>query len=130
MKRRRGFLWMLILIFLILIFWKPQIGWQATSILIKGFWNSAREGGSNELVLENESLRTKLAIFEDIKDQLPDYSEKEIRAMVYASYPFNLKNAVLVGAGRNQGVEAGQAVVVRDKVLLGRAEAVFKNTAL
>ena len=130
MKRKHGFLWILILILLVFIFWKPQIGWQAKSILVKGFWDSAREGGSNELVLENESLRTKLAIFEDIKDQLPNYSEKEIRAMVYASYPFNLKNEVLVGAGRNQGVEVGQAVVVQDKVLLGRVEEVFKNTAL
>ena len=106
------------------------MGWRTSNILVQGFWDSAYEGGSNALVLENENLRARIALLNDIESQLPDYHEGDIRAMVYASYPFNLKNEILISAGREQGVEMGMAVLIEDRVLLGRVDEVFKNTAL
>lgn len=130
MRKKNWILLLLIAIFVTLILWKPQVGWRTRSVLIRDFGDPSPEINLSDLVLENESLRAELAQFQDIKSQLPDYKEGGVVAMVYASYPFNLKNEVLLDAGYNQGVEEEGVVIAKEEVLLGRVEKVFKNTSI
>lgn len=128
--RKNWFLWVLVLILGALIFWKPEAGWQVRGILVDGFWDSPVQDGENLLVLENENLRAKILELQDIKEQLPERNGGDIQAMVYTSYPFNLKDELLINVGRNQGVKAGRAVVVSGRVLIGKVEKVFERTSL
>jgi hypothetical protein len=48
---------------------------------------------------------------------------------VYSRYPFNLKNEVLIAAGKNDGIKEGDAALFEGSIF-GSVEKVFSDTAL
>lgn len=126
MKRDSWVLVILIFLTAILVVLRPSYGWKLRNLI---FQPLAPERDEYSLASENEALKAELAILKNIKSQIPEKPESYLRAIVYSRYPMNLKNELLVNAGRNEGVHAGQAVVF-GKVLIGKVEKVFDDTAL
>ena len=122
------------IIFLALIFFEPAYGWRVRSWLSAGAAaGSAGTGASSTdaaaLAAENESLKARLAVLQDVAAQLPRDHANGIRAMVYSRYPFNFKSELLVDAGSDDGVAAGDAATY-DGILVGTVTKVFPREAL
>lgn len=128
----------LIIILVILVFLKPELGWG-----IRGFINRGLEGdseGMNRLVAENENLKARLALLDQIEEQIPKSSSGYISAFVFTYYPFSLKDKFLIDVGTNQQIKIGQPVVLPinkkldskngEGILIGRISTVFDSSAL
>lgn len=136
MKRKYLSAVILILVLVILILFNPGLGWR-----IRGFFEGRYRGqDASGLILENQSLKSELLLLNNIKDSLPKWKADYVPAMVYSQYPFNLKDEILLGAGRNQDIVVGDAVVLTANqnassltsggILLGRIKTVMDNTSL
>ncbi len=68
-------------------------------------------GDVARLAAENVSLAAQLALLQAVKAELPSSTKNLIPALVYSTYPFNLKNEITVNAGSAEGVSAGNAVL-------------------
>lgn len=129
MKRRdRSILIIFIAAFLLLAVFEPSYGWRVRQ------WLAAYAGvpGSADtaaLAAENETLKARIAALASVAAQLPQDPANGIRAMVYSRYPFNFKNEMLVNAGTNEGVAAGDAVTFQG-VLVGTVTQAFPDEAL
>ncbi len=134
--KRKLFLGILILVLVILILFNPGLGWK-----IRGFFEGRyRSSDANGLALENQSLKSELLLLNDVKEILPNWKADYIPAVVYSQYPFNLKDEILLGAGKNQNISEGKAVVVSANqnadsitsggILVGRIKTVMDNTSL
>ncbi|MEK7181487.1 MAG: rod shape-determining protein MreC [Patescibacteria group bacterium] len=136
MKKRYLGIGILILVLVILILFNPGLGWK-----IRGFFEGRyRNQGVDELVLENQSLKSELLLLKNVRDSLPKWMADYVPAMVYSRYPFNLKDEILLGAGKNQNITGNEAVVLSVSqnadsltsggVLAGRIKTVMENTSL
>lgn len=127
MRKEFWFLGVLILVLLGLVIWQPQFGW-----FFGQFFLGAPSSDPAELKAlrdENAALKVELAKLEDVKRELPDRKPEYLRALVYSSYPFNLRNKILVDAGRRDGILGGEGVMFGNS-LIGKIEEVFEGTAL
>lgn len=115
----------LIIVLLLLIFFKPSLGWKLRSLLAPAQFLYDEKS----LVQENQTLKAELAQLKIIKSQLPDKPPSYLRAAIYSRYPMNFKNEFLVNAGLRDGVIAGRAVAF-NRILIGKVEKVFEDTAL
>jgi len=105
---RREFLVPLILGILAfgMILWSPQTGWSLRGIIL------GETGSVNNLALENQSLRSELEALQYLKETLYSVAHTYVPAMVYARYPGNVKNELLIAVGELQGIHVGQSVVI------------------
>ena len=89
------------------------------------------QGGdaSNNLAMENESLKAQLAKLQVVAAELPTSSTNYIRAIVYSRYPLNFKNELMVNVGMDDGVKIGSAVVFQG-LFIGRVASVGSNYAV
>ena len=108
-----------------LIFFRPMLGWKLRSFLSPTVFLYDEKS----LNQENQKLKAELAELKIIKSQIPDKPALYLRAIVYSRYPMNFKNEFLVNAGRRDGITVGSAVTL-NKVLIGKTEKVFDDTAL
>ncbi len=138
MKRRdRPFLIAVIAIFAVFIVFEPSYGWRVRQWLAAGALgpaggagtSAAASDGAASLAAENESLKAQLAELRNIAAQLPQDPPNDIRAVVYSRYPLNFKNELLVNAGANDGVAAGDAVTFQG-VFIGVVAETFPAAAL
>ncbi|MBI3589696.1 MAG: rod shape-determining protein MreC [Candidatus Liptonbacteria bacterium] len=137
MRKKNVFLGILIFGLLVLILFNPKLGWDLRSFLAK---EPGEETERERLTLENESLKAELIKLGDLKEQLPKITTDFTPALVYSRYPFNLKNEILLNAGRGQGIGVNQAVTLfvkeksgllkNDEILLGRIKEVKERTSL
>lgn len=122
---------MLIVALALLIFFAPSYGWTIRA------WLSPSPGGSAgatqtdqpTLAAQNAALQAQLAKLQVIASQLPTSTPSDVRAMVYSRYPMNFRNELLVSAGSDDGVAAGDAVMFQG-MLLGQVQAVFSSEAV
>lgn len=94
-----------------------------------------RERFSNENFLlrqENEDLRAQIQRY-----SIPDFSPsgtlpggKYLRARVFSTYPFNIKNQITVDAGGEQGVKNSMAVLIGENILVGKIREARTNVSL
>jgi len=91
---------------LALMLWAPQAGWFLRGFIL------GDNGNLNEIVVQNQSLRAELDTLSYLKGATGHLPRAYIPAMVYARYPGNAKNEILIAAGESQGVQVGQAVVI------------------
>ncbi len=127
MRKEFWFLGVLILVLLGLVIWQPQFGWFFGQFFLGT--PSSVPGELKALRNENAALKAELAKLEDVKRELPDRKPEYFRALVYSSYPFNLRNKILVDAGRRDGILRGEGVVFGNS-LIGKVDGVFEETAL
>lgn len=79
---------------------------------------------------ENMTLRAKLEELSGIADRLPTFNASYRMAIVYSTYPFNIKHSLSINAGENSGINEGMVVVSSDGIFLGQVAKVFKDTSL
>lgn len=128
MRRQENlFLGILAIGIIVLVVWQPRATWWLQNFLLSGLNRAPVD--INNLQTENVSLKSRLAVLEDIKAQLPEWSPEYARAMVYSRYPFNLKNELLISVGREDGINPGSPVFFNE-VLVGRIDRVFTRTSL
>lgn len=104
----------------------------------------AERGYYENLAVQNTVLKAQLAqLRTNQREKLPPQQSTVIPAFVYSRYPFNFKNELLISAGKNQGIAAGEATVIsysspasssedserREIVFLGVVDKVFGETA-
>lgn len=125
MNRERFILWILAILIIFLIFWMPS--WSDS--FSKFFW-AAPSYNASELLLENQALKAEVAALAEIKRiwQTADMADA-LPAAVFSRYPLNFKDKIFVNVGRKSGVSAGQAAILPGKILIGRVEKVFNNSA-
>ncbi|MDI6717761.1 MAG: rod shape-determining protein MreC [Patescibacteria group bacterium] len=79
------------------------------------------------LKFENESLKAQLqktVDFEANRDSI------YISAKIFSTYPFNIKNSLLVDKGLKQGIQKNMTVLVSEGILLGRVEEASDNSSI
>lgn len=119
--------WVLTILVVLLIFWSPS--WSL-SWLRDYFW-TAPSYNEPALLAENQVLKAEVAALAEVK-RLLDLSGTAggLPVVVLSRYPLNFKNRILIAAGANAGVAAGQAVILPERILIGRVINVFSNTSL
>ncbi len=118
-------------VLLALVIIVPSFGWR-----IRGFLSPAQAvPASQDLAVQNESLKSALAQTAIMDAQLPHAPAGTVRAMVYSRYPLDFKNEMLINAGQSQGVALGKAVMIESPsssayVFVGRVVKVLADTAV
>ncbi len=139
-KRERQVFIAAALAFLLLAVFEPSYGWRIRQWLSAGAvadQDAARAAGAGgasaasaaALAAENESLKAELAVLQGVAAELPQGSPSGTLALVYSQYPFNFKSELLVSAGADEGVAAGDAATFHG-VLVGTVRRVFPHEAL
>lgn len=75
---------------------------------------------------ENNALREQILMSKATAAVPP----KTIRADVYASYPFNNQNVMLIAAGSDEGVRVMMPATIGGAVLVGQVVQVFKHSSV
>jgi rod shape-determining protein MreC len=126
-RKREGWsLIILIAILIALIFLEPEYGWRIREWLSP---SATGQGDDASITAENEALKAQLAVLQSVAAQLPQAPSDYLRAMVYSRYPLNFKNEILVNAGTNEGVVAGNAVIFQG-IFIGTVTRVFSGSSL
>ena len=121
-----------------LIVFEPSWGWGLQRFFAGDNAKSAL-APAQALMVENESLKSEVALLAGVKDQLAISKLNTINVPVYAHYPFNFKNELLLAAGAKNGIAVGQPVLAAESlsatdqsrgVLLGTVIRVFPESAL
>jgi len=106
--------------------------WGGDAALKAKHWLLSQESDT-ELVRirsENVALKAKLEELTGIDDRLPSFDANYKAAIVYSTYPFNIKHSLSINAGENSGIREGMAVVSAERIFLGQITKVFRNTSL
>lgn len=85
----------------------------------------------NDLILENESLKTELFNARNLslnQEKLSGFNY--LQTNVFSTYPFNDQDLIAIDSGYLNGVEKNQAVVAAPGVLLGQIISVSDKTAI
>lgn len=93
--------------------------------------NVANSGDQEDITKLKADLQTAQALLDAYPaGAFSKPSGEGIHAVVYAAYPLNYQQDLLIGGGEAAGIKAGNIVLLQDSgTLLGRVEEVFKNTA-
>lgn len=88
------------------------------------------------LKLENESLKAQLqkaqifyTSFENSEEDKA-LAQKYIPAKIFSTYPFNIKGALTLNKGANQGIKKDSAVLAGEGILLGQISEVYENSSI
>jgi cell shape-determining protein MreC len=110
---------------LVMVLFVPSLGWKVRA------WLNPRTDTQTAAALsaQNEVLQAKLAVLQNVADQLPKESSSQIRAMVLSQYPFGFKNEMLLNAGAKSGVSVGKAVTFQG-VYIGSILGVFPDSSV
>lgn len=98
------------------------------AVYLTGFFIKKERSFTENLRLkqENQDLRAQIQRLTD--SELPN--EKYLRAKVFSTYPFNIKNEITVNAGEKQGVKLGAVATIGDNILVGQVIKVFDNASI
>jgi rod shape-determining protein MreC len=126
--RRDRFLLISIIAALVLLFiWQPS-----RDAYLQSYLSPGRGGDEQEtlqtLKRENIALRGELDLAKMLSAATPKGAYAGEPAFVYARYPFNLKDRLLVSVGEDRGVKVGSAVLF-GRFLIGQVKEVFPTTA-
>ena len=80
------------------------------------------------LKFENENLRAQLQKIQAFKLQ-SDSPKNYLESRVFSTYPFNVRDVLVIDKGSADGVKKGQAVVLKDNIFLGQVAGVSENSA-
>ncbi|MEK7138437.1 MAG: rod shape-determining protein MreC [Patescibacteria group bacterium] len=135
MRLNRWIYWALVLALLGLILFRPVLG-----VWFKHLLDGDSEGQREDsLIFENQNLKAEIAKLKEIDARTPEnYAEDYDYGFVYARYPFNIKNQVLINVGKDVGVTMGKTVLfgaysedeIGRSVLFGSIKNVFEATSL
>lgn len=90
----------------------------------------AMESGTSEidnLKIKNLELEAQLL---NLKIGNKETEGEKVAAKVYSLYPFANRSEIVINKGSSSGVEEGMAVVVENKIMVGRVKRVYPNSAV
>lgn len=122
MRPRHIFLGFLVLLFIVLMSVGSRAGMYVQRILSGPL---PADSGSGTL----RTLNTTVEGYGTVHTLQGDTTLAGRAVSVYSRYPFNLKNEILVAAGSESGIKAGDAAFFQGSIL-GVVEKVFAKTAL
>ncbi len=83
------------------------------------------------LKLENENLKAQIQKGQIFAQQ--DYGlslgKKYFPARIFSTYPFNVKDVLIIDKGLSQGVKKGMTAVLDESILIGQVNDVFENSS-
>jgi cell shape-determining protein MreC len=84
---------------------------------------------------ENEDLRAALQRLSGCKDLKIccvniQWDKDFVRAKVFSTYPFNVKNRITISVGRKDGIEVGRAATIGENIFVGRVVEVFDEASI
>lgn len=80
---------------------------------------------------ENENLRAELQrLSDDMAAQRKDSSSNAIRAKIFSTYPFTIRNQITLSAGAEDGVKNGAAVLAGDAIVIGKVIEVYSRVSV
>lgn len=86
---------------------------------------------ANKLELENDSLKARLYIAENLENkQIVSEKWEYLQTKVFSSYPFNNQNLISIDLGLSNNIENWSSVVYAPGILLGQVIEVQKNISL
>ncbi len=107
------------------------------AVYLTGFFIKKERSFTENLRLkqENQDLRAQIQHLTDFELPNENYGtapsdEKYLRAKVFSTYPFNIKNEITVNAGEKQGVKLGTIATIGDNILVGQIIKVFDNASI
>lgn len=125
--KQRSILLILVALLCALILWQPRYDFYLQPYVLFGF--GREDGGELEAMrLENAALRAELSTLRDVAQELSQPHKNLIPGRVFARYPFNLKDVLLVDVGDREGITVDNPVFFRD-FLIGKVKEVFDTTA-
>lgn len=81
------------------------------------------------LKLQNENLKAQLQRAKDGVADSPD-AEQRIAARIFSTYPFNMKDTIVVDRGADDGVMPAMVATLSDSILLGLVVSVEDHSAV
>jgi cell shape-determining protein MreC len=139
MRRDSWFLVFFAFVLIVLVFARPDWGWSAQAFLLGSFAGGENATQLHDLQVENNALKSELAVLKDMKGELLSDRGASLSALVYSRYPFGFKNELLINAGKVEGVALGMPIVAMSHlrsgadghaVLVGSVEQVFEHTSV
>ena len=86
---------------------------------------------NNNLILENESLKTELYNANNLNSKTESAGTwNYLRTEVFSTYPFNDKNIISINSGTLSGIEKKETVVAAPDILLGQIISSTDKTSL
>jgi len=92
------------------------------AIFLGGFFISKERAFDENIQLkqENENLRAEIQKSQNLNFALPSVADGYVKAEVFSTYPFNVKNQITVDAGQAQGIAKLMPAVFGENILLGQ----------
>ena len=82
------------------------------------------------LKLQNENLKAQLQRAKEEPSSELRPSTPQIEANIYSTYPFNMKDTIVVDRGSVDGVAKDMVATVADSILLGQVVSVDQNSSM
>lgn len=82
------------------------------------------------LKLQNENLKAQLQRAQDEPTATRVSTDGRIEATIFSTYPFNMKDTIVVDRGSAEHVEKGMVATVADSILLGQVVSVEAHSSV
>lgn len=106
------------------------------AVYLTGFFIKKERSFTENLRLkqENQDLRAQIQRLTDSESPNENCgtapsNEKYLRAKVFSTHPFNIKNEITANAGEKQGVKLGAVATIGDNILVGQVIKVFDRAS-
>ena len=106
----------------------PKHVFVATTRFVQQYFKTDFYQENLLLKLQNEDLKAQLQRVKD-GDSEPPNRQPRLEAHIFSTYPFNMKDTIVIDRGSDDGVAPTMAVVVSDSILLGQVMSVDRHTA-
>lgn len=79
---------------------------------------------------ENQELRAQIQKLQIPICGIQPSGDNYLSAKVFSTYPFNIKNQIIVNVGEKQGIKKMMAVMAAEDILVGQVTDVFENSSI
>lgn len=93
-------------------------------------WKSPAQRTTEELAFQNTRLEAEIGMLRLAPEISRSDEHAYLAAPVYAAYPFNSRNALVVAAGAKDGVNVGAPVTLGRSILVGEITEVYSRTSV
>lgn len=79
---------------------------------------------------ENQNLQAQIQKYQVSSVNYQPVNENYLAAKVFSTYPFNIKNEIIINVGENQGIKEAMSVILGENILVGQIIKVFENSSI